>query len=321
MFIMFWKSVLITISFFLLTFNSQGAVVTVSANGQGDYVSIQKAIDNLRAFTPEAHVIYLKPGIYKEKIVIPTWMTKLSILGDDAKTTVISWDDYSGKVPGMTTFTSYTTLIAGNDIYVKNVTFENTAGRVGQAVAIHVEGDRVVFDNCRFLGNQDTVYLGREGARQLFHNCYIEGTTDFIFGPSTAVFNHCIIHSKCNSYITAASTPEKISFGLVFIECKLTADEGVNSVYLGRPWRDYARTVFINCEMGAQIVPVGWHNWRRPEAEKTVFYAESGSYGPGKPSGKRVEWARLLSKQEVAAYTVDNVLAGFDLWKPQMLLK
>ena len=193
-----------------------GGTLIVSENGEGDYISIQKAIDNLRAFTPVPHVIYLKPGVYKEKIVIPTWMTELSIIGEDAETTIVTWNDYSGKLDGMHTFNTFTTLISGNDIYVRNVTFQNNAEPLGQAVAINVEGDRVVFQNCRFLGNQDTVYLGREGTRQFFLNCYIEGTTDFIFGPSTALFQNCHIHSKKNSYITAASTPKNSLFGLVF---------------------------------------------------------------------------------------------------------
>lgn len=293
--------------------------LTVSLNGEGDYTSVQKAIDNLRAFTPEPHTIYLKPGVYIEKVTIPTWITDLNIIGEDAETTIITWNDYSGKVDGMHTFNSYTTLIGGNDVFVKNVTFENNAPMLGQAVAIHVEGDRVVFENCWFLGNQDTVYLGREAARHFFVNCYIEGTTDFIFGPSTALFQNCHIHSKKNSYITAASTPKNSRYGFVFIDCNLTAASEVDKVYLGRPWRDYAQTVFIGCQMGKHIRPEGWHNWSRPEVEAQVVYAEYKSSGEGGNSAHRVKWSKQLTFKEVKNYSVEKILSGFDHWKPEII--
>lgn len=310
---LFWFLVVATVNTSAL-----GGTLVVSPNGQGDYTSIQKAIDNLRAFSPEPHTIYLKPGVYNEKVVIPTWMTELSIIGENAETTIISWNDYSGKLDGMHTFNSFTTLISGNDIYVKNVTFQNNAEPLGQAVAIHVEGDRVVFENCRFLGNQDTVYLGREGARQFFLNCYIEGTTDFIFGPSTAFFQNCHIHSKKNSYITAASTSKNSSFGFVFNNCDLTAGSGVDQVYLGRPWRDYAQTVFIDCNMGKHIRPEGWHNWNRPEVESQVVYAEFGSVGEGGSSSKRVRWSKQLTSMEASKYSKSNILSGCDSWNPSL---
>jgi len=310
---LFWFLVITTVNTSVV-----GGTLIVSANGEGDYISIQKAIDNLRAFTPVPHVIYLKPGVYKEKIVIPTWMTELSIIGEDAETTIVTWNDYSGKLDGMHTFNTFTTLISGNDIYVRNVTFQNNAEPLGQAVAIHVEGDRVVFQNCRFLGNQDTVYLGREGTRQFFLNCYIEGTTDFIFGPSTALFQNCHIHSKKNSYITAASTPKNSLFGLVFKDCELTADCNVDQVYLGRPWRDYAHTVFIDCNMGKHIRSEGWHNWNRPEVESQVVYAEFGSVGEGSSPDKRVAWSKQLTLVQASKYSKSNILSGCDSWNPPL---
>lgn len=154
---------------------------------------------------------------------------------------------------------------------MENITIENSAGPVGQAVALHIEGDRCVFRNCRFLGHQDTMFASGENARQYYVDCYIEGTTDFIFGPATAVFEKCVIHSKKNSYVTAASTPDWVDYGFVFIDCTLTAAAGIDEIYLGRPWRDYARTVFIRTDMEAHILPEGWHNWSRPEAEKSTF--------------------------------------------------
>ena len=186
---------------------------------------------------------------------------------------------------------------------VFNLTFENTAGPVGQALALFVEGDRVVFVNCRFVGNQDTIFAAGEGSRQYFEDCYVEGTTDFIFGPATAVFDGCRIHSKRDSYVTAASTPPGEPFGFVFLDCVLTAAPGVERVYLGRPWRDHARTVFVRTEMGPHVRPEGWHNWDRPEAEATAFYAEYGSTGAGAGRRRRVAWAHTLDAAEAARYT------------------
>lgn len=307
----------ILLSFLFLTNISVcAASYIVSANGQGDYKSIQEAVDNLRAFSPVPHTLYVKPGVYKEKIVIPTWLTNLTIIGEDLEKTIIVWDDYSGKTKKLTTFNSYTILVSGNDITFKNITIENNAEPLGQAVAIHIEGDRVVFENCKILGNQDTVYLGREGARIFFHNCYINGTTDFIFGPSTAYFKDCIIHSKRNSYITAASTPEFIKYGFVFDNCKLTADADVTKVYLGRPWRDFAKTVYINCQMDKHIRDEGWHNWGRPEAEKSTFYAEYGTTGEGANDKSRASWSHILKQKEAKDFSLEKVLKGYDNWMP-----
>lgn len=152
------------------------------------------------------------------------------------------------------------------------------------------------------MGNQDTIYTGLKGTRLYFQNCYIEGTTDFIFGPSTALFEDCTINSKRNSYVTAASTPQDIEVGYVFKHCKLTANPDVDKVYLGRPWRPYAFTLFIDCEMGKHICTSGWDNWRNSENEKTVRYGEYGSTGEG-ASGERVKWARELSRKEALKYS------------------
>ena len=177
-------------------------------------------------------------------------------------------------------------------------------------MALHVESDRAVFVNCRFLGNQDTIYASGENSRQYFYNCYIEGTTDFIFGPSTAVFEACTIHSKSNSYITAASTTPGKKYGYVFIDCKLTAAPGVDKVYLGRPWRAHARTVFIRSHLGAHIVPAGWENWGNAENEKTAYYAEYKCTGSGAVRSGRVGWSNELTDKEAQEYTVEKVLAS-----------
>ena len=214
----------------------------------------------------------------------------------------------------MGTFRTYTVKVEGCDITFKNITIENNAARLGQAVALHTEGDRLVFTGCRLLGNQDTVYTGMGGTRLYFDNCYIEGTTDFIFGPSTAWFENCEIHSKQNSYITAASTPEGTRYGYVFNRCRLTAAAGVDKVYLGRPWRPWAHTLFMNCEMGAHIVPAGWHNWGDTANEKTARYEEYNNSGAGASTAQRVGWSRQLTKKEAAQITTDNVFTINDKW-------
>lgn len=286
---------------------------TVAQDGSGDYKTLQEAINACKVFPDGRITIYLKPGIYREKVEVYSWTNKISLLGEDAATTIISFDDYSGK-GSHNTFTSYTVKVMGDDFYAENITFENAAGPVGQAVALHVEGDRCVFKNCRFLGNQDTIYTGGDSSRQYFSHCYIEGTTDFIFGAATAVFEDCTIHSKKNSYITAASTPEGKPYGYVFLNCKLTATPEATKVYLGRPWRNNAKTVFINCELGEHILPEGWHNWSKPDAEKTTFYAEYNSTGKGSNTAARVSWSHQLTKKERQRYSVDKILAGADGW-------
>ncbi|WP_169331905.1 pectinesterase family protein [Nafulsella turpanensis] len=283
--------------------------IVVAKDGTGDYEYLQDAIDAIRAFTPVPRTIFIKNGIYKEKVLIPAWVTDITLLGESVDSTILTFDDHAGRGK-MGTFDTYTLRIEGNDIKLENLTVANTAGPVGQAVALHAEGDRLVFRNCRFLGDQDTIFASGENSRQYYVDCYIEGTTDFIFGPATALFEDCHIHSEKNSYITAASTPSWVKYGYVFLDCTFTAEEGVDEVYLGRPWRDYAETVFINCDFGPHIRPEGWHNWGRPEAEETSFYAEYGNTGPGADTTERVAWSHQLTEEEAAEYTIENIFAG-----------
>jgi pectinesterase len=241
-----------------------------------------------------------------------SWNTKVSLIGESKENTIISFDDCFKKINfgRNSTFHTSTVLVEGNDFIAKNLTIENSAGEVGQAVALTVNANRALFENCSFLGFQDTLYLTGEGFKQYFKNCYIEGSTDFIFGEATVLFENCKIHSKANSYITAASTPNNIEFGFVFKNCELTANKDVTQVYLGRPWRKYAKTVFINCEMGKHIKPEGWHNWSNVEAEKTTFYAEYMSTGEGANSKNRVVWSYQLKKSKAKKYTHKNILVS-----------
>lgn len=275
--------------------------LVISRDGTGDYRSLTEAVEGIRAFMDYKVTVFIKNGFYKEKVIIPSWLQNVEFLGESAENTIISYDDHA-NINKMGTFRTYTVRVDGNGITFKNLTIENNAAQLGQAVALHTEGDRLVFINCRLLGNQDTIYTGKQGTRLYFKDCYIEGTTDFIFGPSTALFQNCTIHSKRNSYITAASTPQEIEVGYVFKNCKLTAAPEIEKVYLGRPWRPYASTVFINCEMGKHIRPEGWHNWGKVDNEKTARYAEYGNTGEGASTAKRVKWGKQLTKKEVATY-------------------
>jgi pectinesterase len=260
--------------------------------------------------------------------VVPSWKTKVALVGESNTNTIITNNDYSGKdYPGRkdafgrdkySTYTSYTVLVQGDDFSAENLTIENASGRVGQAVALHAEGDRIILKDCRLLGNQDTLYTATETSRQYYKDCYIEGTTDFIFGEATCVFQNCTIKNLTNSYITAASTTPTQKFGYVFFDCRLTADTGATKCFLGRPWRPNAKVVFINTDMGAHIAAAGWNNWNNPENEKTVLYAEYKSKGQGANANGRVKWAKQLTADEAKKYTLENIFAGKVAWVPQL---
>ena len=284
--------------------------VVVSKDGKGDFTSIQDAVNAAKAFPNQRIIINIKNGIYYEKVRIPEWNTKISLIGESKENTIITYDDYFNKMNlgRNSTFYTYTLLVEGDDFFATNLTIQNTSGQVGQAVALSIFSNRAKIENCNVVGNQDTLYASGDGNSQYFKNCYIEGTTDFIFGKATVLFENCEIHSKKNSYITAASTPEDVKFGFVFENCKLTASENANEVYLGRPWRIFAKTVFINCEMGSHIRPEGWHNWSKPEAEKTAYYAEYNCKGPGYKPNERVSWSHQLTKSQAKKYTIQNIL-------------
>lgn len=286
--------------------------LVVARDGTGEFRNVDDAIEVCRAFMDYHKVIYVKKGVYKEKLIIPSWLTNIEICGEDRDNTVITWDDHANiktqeRPNGMGTFRTYTLKIEGSHITLKNITVENNSARLGQAVALHTEGDCLTFVNCRFLGHQDTVYTGVAGSRQLFNNCYIEGTTDFIFGPGTAWFEECEIHSKADSYITAASTPADQPYGYVFHNCRLTADPNVMKVYLGRPWRDYGYTLFMECELGSHIRPEGWHHWQK-EREQTARYLEYNNSGAGAETKARVTWSRQLTKKEAQKITIQEVI-------------
>ncbi|MCQ2128833.1 MAG: pectinesterase family protein [Bacteroidaceae bacterium] len=291
----------------------------VARDGTAEFRNIDDAIEVCRAFMDYHKVIFVKKGVYKEKLIIPSWLTNIEICGEDRDKTIITYDDHANiKMPGtekgMGTFRTYTLKIQGNDIKMKNITIENNAARLGQAVALHTEGTRIVFVNCRFLGNQDTIYTGGIETMLYFKDCYIEGTTDFIFGPSTAWFEGCTIKNKVNSYVTAASTPQNVKYGYIFNNCKIIADEAATKCYLGRPWRPYAHTLFMNCELGGHIRAEGWHNWGKETNEQTARYEEYNNTGAGAKTDNRAKWSRQLTAKEAKQVTLKNVFGDNTNW-------
>jgi pectinesterase len=312
----FKKNRLLIVFFSTLLFNVVSAqtaspqqykyVFTVAKDGTGDYKYIQDAIDAMRVFPLAPITLYIKNGVYNEKIELPANNTDVTFIGENVEKTIITFNDYSGRGK-LNTFNSFTAKISGNRFVAENITFVNAAGPVGQAVALYVDADNAVFKNCRFIGNQDTIYAAGENARQLFSDCFIEGTTDFIFGPSTAVFQNCTIKAKANSFITAANTPKGKKYGFVFLNCTVLADSIVDKLYLGRPWRAFSNTVFINCQLPGQIAAEGWHNWDNAENEKTVFYAEYKNTGKGAANVARVKWSRQLTDVQAKEYTIENI--------------
>jgi pectinesterase len=284
-------------------------IFTVAKDGSGDYKYIQDAIDAMRVYPLATITLYIKNGVYNEKIQLPSDNTDVTFIGESVEKTIINFNDYSGRGK-LTTFTSYTAKISGNRFTAENITFQNSAGTVGQALALYVDADKAVFKNCRFLGNQDTIFASGENARQLFTDCYIEGTTDFIFGPSTAVFQNCTIKAKSNSFITAANTTPGKKYGFVFLDCTIIADSSVNKLFLGRPWRAWSKTVFFRCQLPKVITPEGWNNWNNAENEKTVFYAEYKNTGDGADFSKRLPWTKQLTDKEAKEYKLENIFCS-----------
>ncbi len=295
------------------------ADVIVAADGSGQFKSVQDAIFKAPQ-TPTREkpwTILVKPGTYKELVYAQREKHFVHLTGLDPEKTIITFNvapkmlGFDGKPIG--TFRTPTAVIDADDFFVENLTIENSAGKVGPALALRVDGDRDTFRNCRFLGFQDTIFLNR--GRQYFEGCSITGATDFIFGGATAYFEKCHIHCTGDGYITAAATPEATPYGYVFSHCTIDGEPGI-STYLGRPWRAFSAVTFLNTEMSAVIRPAGWNNWNDPAREKTSRYAEFNSTGPGAAPAQRVAWAKQLTSDQAQKMTIDAVLGGPDRWNP-----
>ncbi|MCU7547795.1 pectinesterase family protein [Chitinophagaceae bacterium LB-8] len=289
----------------------------VAQDGSGNFKTVQEAINAVPDFRKKETRILIKNGVYKEKLVLAESKQFVTFIGESLDKTIITYDDYAQKknIFGEEKGTSGSSgfYIYGHNFTAENITFQNTAGPVGQAVAVFVSGDRVQFKNCRFLGFQDTLYTYGRESRQYYKNCYIEGTVDFIFGSSTAVFDSCTLFGKTSGYFTAASTPENKKFGYVFLNCHLTGNAPEASFLLGRPWRPYAKTVFINCRLDKIVRAEGWSNWSNAANEKTAFYAEYKTFGDGAAAGDRATWSHQLTDSEANLYTLKNI---FGDWEP-----
>jgi pectinesterase len=326
------KKITFLIAFTLLVFCSGAQSVAfdfvVAADGSGDFKTVQEAINAVPDFRKNPTRILIRKGVYKEKLTLPTSKTNVAFVGEDRDQTILTYDDFAskknrfGETIGTTGSSSF--FVFGDGFSAENLTFENSAGPVGQAVAVRVTADQVSFRNCRFLGFQDTLYPQGNHSRQYYRDCYIEGTVDFIFGWSIAVFENCTLFGKQAGYFTAASTLPESKYGFVFLNCKITG-EGEGTFYLGRPWRPYANVAYLNCEIGRVVKPEGWDNWGNPENEKTARYVEFGNRGAGAPIGSRVTWSKQLSEKEAAEYTPEKIFSAqstspaFDTdWMPEL---
>jgi pectinesterase len=293
--------------------------IIVAADGSGDVKTVQAAFNAVPLNNKKPVLIFVKNGIYKEKLYLDSSKSFVTLVGEDKFNTILTYDDHTGKLSPkgdtINTRTSWSCKINADNFTARDITFQNDAGfTAGQAVAMESDGDKAIFRNCRFVGNQDILFTNNEKSRQYYKNCYIEGTTDFIFGSSTVWFEQCHIHSKKNSHVTAASTPKEKEFGYVFNDCMLTGDTSLHNVSLGRPWRPYASVVYIRCFIGAHIKTEGWSNWNNTESYKTARYAEYKSYGASADPIKRVAWSKQLSDEEAKRYTLKNV---FGNWNPE----
>lgn len=331
------RTVLIQLSLLALAVSQAVAAertLVVAADGSGQFRTLQEAFAKVPDNSPERTIIHVKPGIYDGQKILEKEKRNVTLRGESIDSTILTWDINTNEEQPAGTNPRYkgtSLVVLADDFRAERLTFRNTSGDHGQALALRIDGDRAVVTNSRLLGWQDTVMLNN--GRHYFKDTYIEGRVDFIYGSATAVFDQCVIHSKNGGYITAASTPPERQYGFVFLNSRLSGDpapwvdptgkfpakassDKAPLAYLGRPWRPYGSVVFINTEMGQHIHPAGWNNWGKPENEKTARYAEYGSRGPGANGAARVQWSRQLTAGEAAQYTVDKVLGGADGWRP-----
>jgi pectinesterase len=291
-------------------------IKTVAQDGTGNYQTVQEALDAVPLHNKKTWTINIKNGTYQEKLHLDLNKDFVTLAGENKFNTILTYNDHTGKLSPrgdtINTRSSWSFFIGADNFTAENISFQNDAGfSAGQAVAVESDGDRAVFKNCRFTGNQDVLFTNNDKSRQYFENCYIEGTTDFIFGSATVWFEHCHIHSKKNSHITAAATPIEKIYGYIFYDCILTGDTTLHNVSLGRPWRPYAAVIYMHCYLGPHIKPEGWSNWNKTENDKTARYAEYRNYGPAANSEKRVAWSTQLTDAEATAINLKKYLESW----------
>jgi pectinesterase len=306
---------------------------TLATDGTGDFRTLKDAFAIVPDNNTRRIIFKVKPGIYEGQAILSRYKHKVTLQGENALTTVFAFGANVFERPAGTDsyYTGHGVVIESNDFRADNVTFQNTAGDRGQAIALRLNGDRAVITNTRMIGWQDTLF--DNSGRHYFKNCYVEGRVDFIYGGATSVFENCEIKSKNGGYVTAGSHPQGQAYGYVFINCRLTSDPkpwvdptGITptqvvttpaKAYLGRPWFPYATVAYINTYMGDHIAAAGWDNWGDVTKQATVRYAEYNSTGPGANSSQRVSWSKQLTAAEAQNYTLAKILAGTDNWNPQ----
>lgn len=300
-------------SLFAVRAFAEEPVYTVDCNGGGDFRTVQECLDALPSKPDGWRTVRILPGTYREKVTLDVYKNCVRIVGvGGAEEVRIVWNDFSGRVVDgyeMSTYDTWTLSLQADDVILEGLTVENDAGRVGQAVALETRGDRIHINRCRLVGDQDTFFTKGYVSRVWVTDSWIEGTTDFIFGPSIVLFDRCRIHGKADSFLTAASTTERNLYGYVFRDCRVTADTSVGRLYLGRPWKSTARTVWIRCELPAAICPEGWRDWHDSARKGDVYYAEYRCTGPGADRRGRVAWSRELTDEEAAFYTPERIFA------------
>lgn len=292
--------------------------MVVAQDGSGNYRTVQAALDAVPANSTTPTAIFIRKGIYKEKLNLSKKKSFVRLTGEDLTTTILTFDDYNGRTPAngepLGTSEASTFRVYGSDFSAENLTFENTAGTVGQGPAMWVYGDRASFQNCRFLGSRDTLYPYGYGSRQFYKNCYIEGTTDFILGAATAWFEDCTLFCKAGGTVMMApSTPDTIRYGFVLQRCKIVGDAPADSYFMARPWKPAAKIVLLNCELSPAVKAKGWDHWGKESNKQDAFFAEYKSTGPGARPKGRILWSRQLSPQQAAFYTRESVLGN---WNP-----
>lgn len=327
--------------------------ISSDTKNPGDFLRISDALDSIPEGNLTPVTMKIAPGIYHEKLTINKPFVTLEGMGNTDSDTILTFDDYAYFImeDGMKrgTFRSYSVFIDTHDVTLKNLTIENASGDAmthGQAIALYADGDRLTIDSCRILGQQDTLFTGplppkeiekngfigpkqfapRINGRQYYKNCYICGNIDFIFGSATAFFENCTIESvnhvpvsnqtpgSIQGYITAASTPKGQDYGYVFSKCSLISHECLpGTVYLGRPWRDYAKTVFVQCNFGKHIHPELFHDWDKAEARKNVFYAVYPD-DLNETFPNHADFVQILDSQQAAVFTREHILSNQDNW-------
>lgn len=292
----------------------------VCPDGTGNYTSVQDAIfaTPITASREKPWTVFVRAGVYRERIYVQREKRFVRLVGEEAGKVTITFDAKAGDLgpddKPIGTFRTPTVQIDADDFEVVGITLENSAGRNGQALALRVDGDRVVFRECVFNGYQDTLFMNR--GRQYFDHCRITGAVDFIFGGATAWFENCDIECTADGYITAPSTPIEQAFGFVFNNCRIIGTAPEVRTFLGRPWRQTGAAAFLRCDMTEVIRPEGWNNWRDPEREKTARLAEFDSRGAGARPENRAAWAKQLTA-EAAGKVTPTAVFGDWVWPPK----